>query len=54
MATPEPTAEPEKAPVVTYPCQGRDGSCTYITYHEEDAFCRHCDRNDNGVEDRLE
>lgn len=58
--TPEPTAEPTPEPTPepvadpTYPCQGKDGACIYITRDAEDAFCRACDRNDNGVEDAKE
>lgn len=48
--TPEPTAEPAK----TYPCQGKDGNCPYITRSADDPFCRACDRNDNGIEDSKE
>ena len=49
-----PTATPTAAPAVTYPCQGKDGTCRYITYSAEDPFCRACDRNENGVEDSAE
>ena len=62
--TPEPTAEPtveptpEPTPVPaedpTWPCQGEDGKCPYITRAEDDPFCRKCDRNDNGIEDVKE
>ncbi len=54
--TAEPTAEPTPTPVeeVTYPCQGEDGKCIYITRSAEDPFCRKCDRNDNGIEDAKE
>ncbi len=58
--TTEPTAEPTAAPTpapkkeVTYPCQGEDGACPYITRREDDPFCRKCDRNDNGIEDAKE
>ena len=38
----------------TFPCQGEEGKCPYITRSQEDAFCRKCDRNDNGVEDSKE
>lgn len=55
VATPEVVATPEpQEEAVTYPCKGRDGQCPYVTYHEDDAFCRACDRNDNGVEDVRE
>ena len=50
--TPEPTEVPVEAP--TYPCQGKDGTCTFITRNEDDPFCRFCDWNDNGVEDSKE
>ena len=55
--TPEPTAEPTPEPTPaadTFPCQGEEGQCPYITRSQEDAFCRKCDRNDNGVEDSKE
>ena len=51
--TAEPTAEPTPVPEV-FPCQGEEGKCPYITRSQEDAFCRKCDRNDNGVEDSKE
>lgn len=50
--TAEPTPTPESRP--TYPCQGKDGTCPYITYAADDHYCRNCDRNDNGVEDSQE
>ena len=60
-ATPVPAEEPEAAATAepapgapTWPCTGKDGACPYITYRADDAFCRHCDRNDNGVEDSRE
>jgi len=49
----EPTAEPAPAGE-TYPCSGKGGACPYVTRSEDDHLCRHCDRNDNGVEDSLE
>ena len=54
--TEEPAAEPTPVPVEepTWPCQGEDGKCSYITRAEDDPFCRKCDRNDNGVEDVKE
>ena len=54
--TAEPTPEPTPVPVEepTWPCQGEDGQCPYITRAEDDPFCRKCDRNDNGVEDVKE
>ena len=48
----EPTAAPDARP--TWPCQGKGGNCPYVTYSEDDHFCRACDRNDNGVEDTQE
>ena len=53
IPTAEPTAEPTPVPQV-FPCQGEEGKCPYITRSQEDAFCRKCDRNDNGVEDSKE
>ena len=50
--TPEPTPVPETEP--TWPCQGEEGQCPYVTRAEDDPFCRKCDRNDNGVEDTKE
>ena len=50
--TAEPTAVPEAAPA--FPCQGKDGACTFVTRQEDDPFCRFCDFNDNGVEDSKE
>jgi len=50
--TPESTPVPEEAP--TWPCQGEEGKCPYITRAEGDPFCRKCDRNDNGIEDAKE
>ncbi len=52
--TPEPAPQPTMEAVLTFPCQGRDGQCPYITRNADDAFCRVCDRNDNGVEDTKE
>lgn len=54
--TPAPTAEPtaEPAPADTFPCQGEEGKCPYITRDQADPFCRRCDRNDNGIEDVKE
>ena len=51
-ATPAPTAAPAADP--TFPCQGEDGQCIYVTRSADDPFCRKCDRNDNGVEDSKE
>ena len=53
-ATPEPAPAGEAPAAPTWPCQGKDGQCPYITRSEDDPFCRACDRNDNGVEDTLE
>ena len=55
-ATLEPTATPEPTPEAdpTWKCQGQDGQCVYVTRSAQDAFCRRCDRNDNGVEDTKE
>ena len=50
--TAEPTAAPPSGP--SFPCQGEDGKCTYITRSEDDPFCRKCARNDNGIEDAKE
>lgn len=54
--TPEPTAAPTPVPAAedTFPCQGKGGTCPYITRSEDDPFCRACDRNDNGIEDSKE
>lgn len=52
--TAAPTAEPTTEPARTYPCQGKDGHCPYITRSADDPFCRACDRNDNGIEDSKE
>ena len=54
--TVEPTVEPTAAPAAdpTWPCQGEDGQCVYVTRAEDDPFCRKCDRNDNGIEDSKE
>lgn len=52
--TAEPTPEPTPVADPTWPCKGKDGQCPYITRAAEDAFCRACDRNDNGVEDSKE
>ncbi len=57
-ATPEPTPEPIpeviEMPAPAYPCQGQEGNCPYVTRNENDPFCRNCDWNDNGIEDRNE
>lgn len=63
-AAPEATAVPTEAPAAeptaesvqegTFPCQGEEGQCIYITRSADDPFCRKCDRNDNGVEDSKE
>lgn len=52
VPTAEPTVAPPSGP--SFPCQGEEGKCTYITRSEDDPFCRKCDRNDNGIEDAKE
>jgi hypothetical protein len=52
VPTAEPTVAPPSGP--SFPCQGEDGKCIYITRSEDDPFCRKCDRNDNGIEDAKE
>ena len=56
IPTPEPTAEPTAEPTPaperrTYPCSGKGGSCPFVTYREDDPFCRSCDFTDDGTED---
>ncbi len=52
--TPAPDAHTGADGISTFPCQGKDGACPYITRDADDPFCRACDRNDNGIEDSKE
>ncbi len=57
-ATPAPEATADPTPDVpgrpAFPCQGKEGKCTFVTYSADDHFCRSCDWNDNGIEDGKE
>ena len=51
-ATAAPAPAPTDAPAGdVYPCQGKGGTCPYITRSAEDTLCRDCDWNNDGIED---